>query len=145
MSNQRNVRNFLINPRFQLRYVLWLFLTGLFLMVWNFTIFFFYIRENYALLVELAPMTPAVREQLQNELVQIVVLLSASSVAFLALMAFLGLVISHKAAGPLYHFKRVFREIRDGKRSSRIRLRAGDEFQDVAQTFNEMMDKIDTK
>ena len=145
MPNQRKLKNYLINPKFQLRYIGWLFLTGLILILWNFSVFYFYTRENYALLVELSPMTEEARLQLQRELSQISALLALSSLAFLAVMVVVGVAISHRAAGPLFQFKRVFSEIRDGKRQARIKLRTGDDFQEIARAFNEMMDEIAPK
>jgi len=44
-----------------------------------------------------------------------------------------GLVYSHRIAGPLYHLKRVLREIREGKMVDEVRFREGDEFHDLAE------------
>jgi HAMP domain-containing protein len=57
-------------------------------------------------------------------------------------MALMGVLLSHRTAGPLYHFKRVFDEIRSGNPKQRVRLRPKDEFQDVAKSFNDMMDSL---
>ncbi|HUP57138.1 MAG TPA: methyl-accepting chemotaxis protein, partial [Bdellovibrionota bacterium] len=71
--------------------------------------------------------------------------LGLGSIAFLIGVAVIGMVMSHRTAGPLYHFKRIFEEIKNGKLDARIRLRPKDDFQDVGQAFNEMMDKIARK
>jgi len=41
-----------------------------------------------------------------------------------------------------FHFKRVFKEIAAGNTSLRVKLRKKDEFHDVANEFNKMMDQI---
>ncbi len=145
MKNRRKLRNFLINPRYQLKYISLLTATGFVLTIFNCAIFYYFIRENYSILVELVPMQEQVRNQLYSELYQIIVYLTIGSVIFLALIALVGLVISHRTAGPLYHFKRVFNEIKGGKTQARVMLRPTDDFQDVAQAFNEMMNSIEKK
>lgn len=144
MKNRRKLRNFLINPAFQLKYAFWLSASGLTLVSMNAALFYIYTRENYSTLVELSPMTDDVRRLLQAELHLIILQLSALSLAFVILMTLLGIVISHRAAGPLFHFNRIFREITEGNRQARVRLRPGDDFQDVAASFNRMMDSLET-
>ena len=101
-----------------------------------------HIKENYSILVDLSPMTNEAKKQLYFELNALVVKLSVGSVIFLCGVALIGLVMSHRAAGPLYHMKRVFEAIRDGKHDARVRLRPKDDFLDVAASFNEMMDAL---
>jgi methyl-accepting chemotaxis protein len=142
VNNRRQLKNILINPRYQLKYIFWLSATGLLLTVINCTIFYVFIKENYSILVELVPMPENVRNQLYSELFQIVGYLALVSFIFLLLVSALGLFLSHKTAGPLYHFKRVFTDIKSGRKDARIMLRPGDDFQDVAQSFNEMMNTL---
>jgi methyl-accepting chemotaxis protein len=144
-KNRRKIKNYLITPDYQLKYCFWLGATGVLLTAINSTVFYLYIRENYATLVDLSPMTDAAKAQLYSELNRILISLGIISVAFLAVVCFLGMVISHKTAGPLYHFKRVFKEIHKGNQKARINLRPTDDFRDVAQAFNEMMDAIQGK
>ncbi len=144
-SNRRYFRNLLLNPAYQLKYVFWLGLTGLLLTAINCTIFYIFTRENYSILVDLAPMTDEVKTQLYQELYQIIGYMGLFSLAFLILVCFLGLALSHRTAGPLYHFKRVFESIKNGKHEARVHLRPKDDFKDVAQAFNEMMDKLPLK
>jgi methyl-accepting chemotaxis protein len=144
-SKNRSLKNLLINPAYQFKYVLWVSLTGLILIVSNAAIFYKYIRENYTLLVDLSPMDDASKAQLYQELNEILIKLGLVSVGFIFIAAILGIKLSHATAGPLYHFKRVFTEIKSGNINSRVRLRPGDDFKDVANAFNEMMDSIQKK
>jgi methyl-accepting chemotaxis protein len=144
-QGKRKWVNILINPRYQLKYVLWLSATGLTLVVFYSAIIYRYISENYKILVDLSPMDDATKAQMYSELKHLILVLGGSSIGFLALASVLGLVVSHRTAGPLYHFKRVFGEIKSGKLDTRVRLRPGDDFQDVAGSFNEMMDAIAAK
>jgi len=138
----RQLRNLLINPRFQLKYLAWIFFSGLAVLVANAWIFYAYVHKNYSVLVELAPMTEDIRTQLFKELQQVVFAVSIASCVFLLVVCIMALVFSHKIAGPLYHFRISFEKIRAGKVTERVHLRPKDEFQEVALAFNEMMDSL---
>jgi len=139
---KRNLKNLLINPRYQLRYVFWLTSSGFALVALNGVIAYSFIKENYLTLVDLSPMTDEAKTQLYSELKQLVIALGGLSVLFLVVISIMGIMMSHRTAGPMYHFKRVFEEIKSGNRKQRVRLRTKDEFQDVAKSFNEMMDHL---
>ena len=139
---KRSLKNFLINPLYQLKYIFWISAAGLALILGNALVFYYYIRENYELLIELSPMDDSTKAQLYRELYEIIIKLSLVGCGFVIVSMLIGVVISHRTAGPMYHFKRVFNELKNGKTSSRIRLRPNDDFQDVAQAFNEMMDTV---
>ena len=141
-KSQRSLRNLLINPAFQLRYIFWMSATGVALIGLYSTIFYLYMRENYAILVDLSPMDQSAKDQLYRELGEIIIKLGALSAVFLTVIAVFGLILSHRAAGPLFHFKKVFEAIRAGSVDARIHLRPKDDFQEVAQSFNQMMDKM---
>jgi hypothetical protein len=139
---KRNLKNLLINPDYQLRYVFWLTSSGFALVLLNALIAYSYINENYVTLVDLSPMTDEAKVQLYTELRHLIYALTGLSFVFMFVMIILGIFLSHRTAGPLYHFKRVFQEIKAGNLNHRIHLRPKDEFQDVAKDFNEMMDAI---
>jgi methyl-accepting chemotaxis protein len=139
-KNRRKLVNLLIQPRYQLRYAFLAAGAGAALAAFNSLVFYHYVKENYDTLVELAPMTDGARTLLYRELFDIAVRLGAASMVFTGLVAVFAVVMTHRTAGPLYHMRRVFTEIRDGKRDARVRLRPNDDFQDVARAFNEAMD-----
>lgn len=141
-ANRRKLKNVLIYPRYQLKYVFWLSATGLILTLVNCAVFYTYMQENYSILVDLSPMDDSTKAQLYSELRRIVTLLGGFSAVFILAVAAIGMFVSHRTAGPLYHFKRVFNDIKAGKRDARIRLRPGDDFRDVADSFNQMMDSL---
>ena len=144
-AKNRNFKNILINPEYQIKYVFWVTTAGLSLIAANAFIVYHYIKENYKLLVELSPMDEASKAQLYQELNEILVKLGIVGFIFVVLTAIIGIRMSHRTAGPLYHFKRVFNEIKSGNTNARVRLRPKDDFKDVAESFNEMMDSISKK
>jgi methyl-accepting chemotaxis protein len=60
----------------------------------------------------------------------------ASALIGAAVSLYAGLVLSHRIAGPLYRFEKVMRDLRTGQWPDRVRLRAGDEFQEVAEEMD---------
>jgi len=144
-AHQRRFKNILINPRYQFTYTFWLTASGLLLVLMNALMFYFKIKENYDILVELSPMTDDAKAQLYRELRNVIVQLSGTSLIFVGLTGIFGILYSHRTAGPLYHFRRVFEQIRDGNLNARVRLRPNDDFKEVAQSFNEMMDKLNQR
>jgi methyl-accepting chemotaxis protein len=142
MSKKRKFKQILINPGFQLRYIFWLTTSGFILVLINAMIAYSYIRENYITLVELSPMTDQTRALMYAELRNLILALSVTSLCFLGLISVLGLILSHRTAGPLYHLNRVVYEIQSGIRKARAKFRQQDEFQDVADSFNQMMDSL---
>ena len=141
-AKNRSLKNILINPAYQIKYIFYVSTTGILLIAANASIFYAYIKENYATLIDLSPMEDNVKAELYHELNVIFLKLAVISSFFILITAFIGLKLSHRTAGPLYHFKRVFNDIKGGKTDARVRLRPGDDFKDVANAFNEMMDTV---
>ena len=56
--------------------------------------------------------------------------------------AMIGLIASHKIAGPVYRFRRVAQDLAKGTPISRFKLRKGDELQEMAEEFNEVIDTV---
>jgi len=54
----------------------------------------------------------------------------------------MALLVSHKIVGPLYRLKTMFTSLGGGDLLSRMHLRKGDQLQDVAQAYNEAVDKL---
>lgn len=55
---------------------------------------------------------------------------------------FLGLLFSHKIAGPVYRIEKSIEEIAKGNLALRIKLRKGDEFWDLADIINTMTENL---
>ncbi len=55
------------------------------------------------------------------------------------------LFVSHKIAGPLYRFKKVMEAMGEGDFLNQVRIRKGDQLQDIAKIFDDMIAKNRTK
>lgn len=140
--SRRKIKNFWLNSQFQGRYVRSLVASSLLAMLLYGIVFYKHIKENYDTLVKISPMSDEAKTQLYSELNQIIVYLSASSLFFLLLVTLIGVIYSHRVAGPLFKIKNVCKEICEGNSSARIVLRPKDEFQDVTEQLNKMIDTL---
>jgi methyl-accepting chemotaxis protein len=52
------------------------------------------------------------------------------------------LFFSHRIAGPIFRFEKVFEKLAQGDLTERIYLREKDEFKDVASKYNDTMDNL---
>ena len=75
-----------------------------------------------------------------TETLAVWVTLMTSLSAFFAVVV--GLYFSHKLAGPIYRFKLELQRIADGRERRTIRLRKGDDFQDVADVLNRALEQV---
>ena len=92
--------------------------------------------------VELQTAALDIMESLEEDLKNFAfTLLMLSLLAFCGLAYYL-LVITHRAAGAAYHIHRVIKEIQNGKLTSRVHLREKDEYQELAESFNALMDQM---
>ena len=139
---RRSALRIVINPKYQIKYIFFLSASALSIILSYSFLTYYYVKENYSLLIELSPMTDESKLQLYSELNHLILRILGCSLLFIVTVSLLGLIFSHRTAGPLYHFKKVFNEIKKGNKSARIHLRPKDDFQDVAKEFNEMMDSI---
>lgn len=62
---------------------------------------------------------------------------------YLLFVILISAILSHKMAGPVYHFERVCKAIAKGDFSQRVHLRKGDQLTDLQDEFNKMMDRVE--
>ena len=141
MSQQkRQLKNFLINPKYQAKYIFWLTGTGFALILVLLGLIYFYVKENYDLLILHSPMTEEARQFLIEEVKTLIVLVVGGSTFFLVTVFFLGVYLSHRVAGPIYRIRNSIEELINGHaKQDRITLRPKDEFQDLADSLNRLI------
>jgi len=66
-------------------------------------------------------------------------------VILVLILAVLSVFLTHRIAGPIYKIKKTIRLIRDGGSSERVILRDHDEFQDLAEELNRLIDHFQRK
>ena len=74
-----------------------------------------------------------------------VALVVLGSGAFLVGVVVVGLLESHRTAGAAFAMRRAVEAIRDGRSEIRVRLRRGDQLQDLARSINQLAETIDSE
>ncbi|MFA4842836.1 MAG: methyl-accepting chemotaxis protein [Candidatus Omnitrophota bacterium] len=140
MGRDKKIRRriYLIQTKFQLKYT-GIILVSMFIAAWitGSTVYY----TGWLLMGEkLANVYP------QGRLVSIMRVIDLTLILRLLLLtplvALLSIFISHKIAGPLYRVERFIKGVARGDLSSKLRLRKGDELQELAEAINDMTDDI---
>ena len=143
MPQQNRRRTYLINPRFQWRFIGFMAVVSLLaisiLFVSN--ILFFRSMEHEALSVGLTRDNPYF-DFLQEQKSALSMLYFAVSGVVFVLMMGLGILYSHRIAGPLYHLDRKMRRIASGEEPSPVNFRRRDQFAELSESFNAMIVKL---
>jgi nitrogen fixation/metabolism regulation signal transduction histidine kinase len=141
--DRRQLRNILINPRYQTRFILWAALSGLFVIAY----FGMLLLQSFRQYQETAMARASIplRELLNEEYTAVVLqLLTGSLIIFITAMI-VGIFLSHRTAGPMHQLKLAFNRVRSGKWNTRVVFRDADEFQDLGDRFNKMMETLEER
>lgn len=82
------------------------------------------------------------RETLHNALNSVNRSLAPKIIALAVIIFIAGIFISHKIAGPIYHFEKSARAIRDGDLSVDFHIRKTDELKEAASSLEEMVESL---
>lgn len=67
------------------------------------------------------------------------------SITSMTLLPTIGLIITHRAAGPLYRLCQHLNALADGKNVGPLKFRKDDFFQEVVEPFNRMLERFNKK
>ena len=62
---------------------------------------------------------------------------------YIVFVVLISAILSHRMAGPVYRFEQTCKAIAKGDFSQRVRLRKGDQFMELQDEFNKMMDRVE--
>ena len=141
MENRRRTRNYFPEPRFQLSFLRFLLLGALLHISASCAILYYFLKQNYELLVKYAGLEPEITTLLFRELRILIAVIGVTFAVYLLGTLILGIAFSHRIAGPLFAVKRTIRDLNAGK-DVRLKLRKGDEWQDLVDEFNAMVEKL---
>jgi methyl-accepting chemotaxis protein len=136
-------KTYLINPRFQWRFIGFMAAVSLLaigvLFISN--ILFFRDMEAAARSVGLAPDNPYFDFLDEQKSALYRLFFGVSAVAFVLMMA-LGILYSHRIAGPLHNLNNKMQRIAGGEEPSPVNFRRRDQFRELAESFNAMIGKL---
>jgi signal peptidase II len=136
---------FLVNPQFQIKYSMKLVFLGLAFAVISAVYSYTYMKVT---IIDLVGHQAHVEDKF---LIPFLITFAFVCAAFIIFLFFVGLVLSHRAAGPLYAFEKFLEDLSKGKVRP-LKLRAGDEFLHLEELavklgtkLTTMLEKKDTK
>lgn len=140
-SNRR--RTYLINPRFQWRFIGFMATVSLVAIALLFVsnIVFFRDMERDALSVGLAADNPYFDFLTEQKADLSRLYFGVSALAFLLMMG-LGILYSHRIAGPLHNLNTKMKRIADGEDPTPLSFRRNDQFSELAESFNALVAKL---
>jgi methyl-accepting chemotaxis protein len=142
LNQRRQLKNLWLNPAYQGKYIGSLVASSLIVMFAFGIVFNLIVRENIEIVAAITSMPEASQKDIYAELERLLAYLAVAGFVFLATVAGIGLIFSHRAAGPLFNVKAICRQIVNGDLNARINLRPEDEFRDIAEFINASFDKI---
>ena len=142
MPNRRRFKNYFPEPRIQLKFLGLLVGGALAQITVTASVLYYFLNENYTLLVKYAVLDEQIAAILTHEMALLVKVIVTTFVLFLIGLTALGVSFSHRIAGPLYALRRTITDINSGKANARLKLRTGDEFMELQDNFNKMVDKL---
>ena len=104
-----------------------------------------YVVDSYDFILRRSSLPQELIDERYRDLFTFLVSMSLVNLLIVAVIAIWALFITHRAAGSVYHMKRVIDAIKSGNAKERVHLREKDEFQDLARSFNAMMDELQKK
>lgn len=140
-------KQFLILPKFQYKYSLFFGGIALSISALLFASFYYTFSEVYYQILgfiinEDAQLALTIREQFQ----QAIWILALVQIIFTLTITISGVFLTHRIAGPMWKIMKIMKEIgQTGNLETRIFFRRDDEFKEVADSFNNMMDKLKEK
>jgi nitrogen fixation/metabolism regulation signal transduction histidine kinase len=143
--NRRSIRNLMVFPAGQIRLVFAVPVGGLISML----VILQALKGALGMRLTAFITSPNHNAEGLSELVSAVNGIFNLGIIFLALCSILvaafGIMLTHRYYGPLIPILRSLRAIREGDYTSRVRLRPGDELQDLARVVNEISEKLAPK
>ena len=126
---QRN-RIILVNRDFQFRYTGAAILVGLLSTVLTTTLILFPLYQFEILRIPRFLPIP------------ILTVMGLAGLLNIGLVGFMGILLTHRIAGPMYSLVRHFRRIEDGRWYGQMRVREGDDMKYLVRNFNAMLESI---
>ncbi len=131
-------RTIFIKKNLQIRYMMLMIMSvlcGLAIMTFELT----------ATLNELFDAYPVLVQPIYDEFVPVATSFFYKIAIYLLFVVLISAILSHKMAGPVYRFEQTCKAIAKGDFSQRVHLRKGDQFVELQDEFNKMMDRVEAE
>lgn len=72
----------------------------------------------------------------------ILIVMIVAALMNIGLVAFMGILLTHRLAGPMYSLVRQFRRVEEGRWYGQMKIRDGDDMRYVVRNFNAMLESL---
>ena len=134
-------RNYFPEPRFQMRFLTFLVAGSVIQILATVFILYYFLSQNYLFLVKYAGLDTQITQLLSHELRVLIAVIGLTFAIYLVGTVVLGVLFSHRIAGVIYALKRTIHAIEEGQ-DVKLNLREKDEFQDLVNAFNAMVERL---
>jgi len=88
---------------------------------------------------------PGLMQPVYDSFVPIVTHFLVKIAIYVLFVVVISAILSHKMAGPIYRFEQTCKAIAKGDFSQRVHLRKGDQFIELQDDFNKMMETVESE
>jgi hypothetical protein len=142
MKSRRKMRNFLLQPVLQLRIGLYSFFLAFAFCVALGAYLYYKLMQFTDVIVTLTEASEEVYQKLNEHLVSAAFTVIIGGVLFLAINLAISIYVTHRMVGPTIAFRRHIIALKNGNYESRVKLRLGDAFNEVADDLNNLSDVL---
>lgn len=133
---------FIVNRPFQIKYSLLFAMGGVLIAILFCAHIFYFLNEYLQVVIPDYADHPQVYDFIMSEKRKIMLYLIVIVSLLGCFLFFMGVVLTHKIAGPIMVIKRRMADVERGDFGAQVRLRKGDEFKDLADSFNNMLNSL---
>lgn len=144
-ASKRKFSNFLLQPLLQVRLGLYAIILSVFFGLGVFTIIYVNFYKFYDLVLELTDLREEVTEILNSYIQGVILWLFLALIVYFIVTVGISIFFTHRLIGPTYAFRRHIKELTRGNYKSRVKLRKGDAFMEVADDLNELAAKLEQR
>lgn len=141
-EKKRRLRNYLLAPNLQIRIGIYFVLISTLFVLCGAFLLYRELSELFGLIVNLTGVETEINEVIQTYLADVKWQAYGLAVFFVIVNTGASIFFTHRLVGPTIAFRRHAERLIAGDFSSRIRLRGGDAFVDVADVLNELAEKL---
>lgn len=138
LNEYRKARNMLLRPSFQLKLPLYILLLSVTFLMLGLFLGNLYFQQTYMSMIATSTQPDYLQEVITRQAHEYKLLSALLLVVYAALVAVITTIFTHRLIGPTLPIRRHIRALREGRYTHRVKLRAHDGLQDVAEDLNEL-------
>ena len=143
-DNRRSIRNYLLEPKLQLRLAFYIGVNTLLVVVAASVFVVFMYQPLFESLINATnESAPEIFQLLEENTTSTFSIILAFTLTHILVMTMLVIWYSHRFVGPIVAFRRHTKSLIEGKNSSRVNLRKGDAFTALADDLNQLAESLE--